>query len=618
MFKKKSLNKLRDAILVVCAILSFASSAWADHWASSVVPPHGEEALTWCGPATGQMIMEGYPAGGCIESQTNTWGAISSNKAEAMWDTDPAGLSGAMLDLCPLPLTPPGTWSIYHNTDPAIIMHCAAKWMTKNSYPVAVLLNTSSHNTHTSHQEHWAAIQSIKTDLDPTTNTTVTLKTVVIVDPVVPYTTTPTPRWISGSDWYSTEFQPVNPLTKPGSSYINEYVAIVEPPMVIGKALAPLEVLTGRLMTPEDAISHVLKGLKEEGLYEMDAFSSLKELKPIGPLLVNRDFGGYYVIPFTKDGEAGPANAAVLINAYTGSVKQVQVYKEPVKFLKKHEAMEIALKYLNEKPETARAELIYQRGQSENKFSPFWQVIANKKRVRVDREGKIMTRIIREEQSLPLPGPAPQGIAWDGKRLLVVDGETKKLYKLDPYTGRVLQSFGLELKKPKGLTFDGELLWLADEGTRKIHSVDPNNGQITKTIKMDIPRERGFKSFEDLTWDGKYLWTAYFAGFSSSFNQIDPESGKIMRSVFANCHPRGIASNGKYIWSICYNGEKLPSKIDRRNIIGKDHEMMASRTFIKDIDVKDPNGMEYAGNSLWYIDKKLKKVFRIRVMEEKK
>ena len=29
------------------------------------VPLYGEEALTWCGPATAQMVMEGYPAGAC-------------------------------------------------------------------------------------------------------------------------------------------------------------------------------------------------------------------------------------------------------------------------------------------------------------------------------------------------------------------------------------------------------------------------------------------------------------------------------------------------------------------------------------------------------------------------
>ncbi|MGD9162380.1 MAG: hypothetical protein PVG39_28480 [Desulfobacteraceae bacterium] len=610
MYKKRILNRLLISIIVFCVFLLAATSSWADHWASSVVPPHGEEALTWCGPATVQMIMEGYPAGGCTETQTTIWGTITANKVEAMWDTDPAALRAALLT-CP----PSGTWAIHHNVNPDVIIHSAAYWMTRNSYPVAVLLGTSSHNTYPSHEEHWAAIQSIKTDLDPTANSTVNLLTVVIVDPAVPYTTTPSTTWISGSDWYSSEFQAV---TKVGSSYLNEYIAIIEPPKFKGRALAPLEVLTGKLLPLKDVIRYLLRNLKEEGVYETDAFSIIKKLQPTEPLLVNKDFGGYYLVPFTKDGKDGPADAAALVNAYTGSLKQVKVFSKPIKFLSKTRAIDIALKYLKEKPDEARAELVYQRDQSQNKFSPLWQIVANKKTVGVDRTGKIITRINRVEHSLKIPGPSVQGIAWDGKQLLVVDGETKKLYKLAPSNGRIIQSFNLKLQKPKGLTFDGRFLWLADEQARKIHALDPDNGQIKKTIELNIPKEKGFKSIEDLTWDGKYLWVAYFAGFSSSFNQIDPETGKIIRSVFADGHPRGLASDGKYLWSICYNGNKLPSKIDRREILEKDSEMMASRIFIRDIEVLEPNGLEYSDNNLWYVDKKLNRIFRLRVMQEKK
>ncbi len=610
-FNKKFLNQFVGTVAAAGFLLAFTPHAGADHWASSVVPPHGEEAITWCGAAVAQMIMEGYPAGGCTNSQTSISTKILSNKTETMWDADPAGLRGAMLEICP----PVGTWSIHHNTDPTVVMHAAAKWMTRNSYPVAILLNTSSHNAYTMHQEHWAVIQSIKTDLDPTTSPTVTLKNVVIVDPVVPFTSTPAAEWISGTEWYGSKFQPVS---KTGSSYANEYVAIIEPPKVTGIAVAPLDILTGRLINIRDIIEYVLKDLRKEGLYEMDGFIGLEKLKPAGPMLVNGSFGGYYLIPFTKDGSDGGAGAAVLVNAYTGSLKSVKTYRKPVKFLTKHEAIEIGIGYLNERVEVARAELVYQAGETESKFFPIWRVFANKKAVRVNMFGKVVTRAFRDEYSLPLPGPDPQGIAWDGKLLLIVDGKTRTLYKINPNTGRVHESFELSLKKPKGLAYDGELLWVADEGTRKIHSINPNNGQIIKTISMEIAKERGFKSFEGLTWDGQYLWTAYFAGFSSTFNKVDTHTGETVRSVFANSHPSGIASDGKYIWSICYNGKKLPSKIARVKIMEKEHEMLASRAFIKDIESGSPSGLEYAGNNLWYVDKELKKVFRIRVRKEEK
>jgi hypothetical protein len=531
--------------------------------------------------------------------------AIQAHKTEPMWDTDPNGLRLAMMALCP----PTGRWSIYHNTDPNVIMHTAAYWMTKNSYPVAVLLNTVSHDTLPTHQEHWAVIQSIKTDLDPTTNSTVILKQVLIVDPVVPYTTTPTPRLISGTDWYSSEFLPV---TKTGSVFMGEYITIVEPPEITGWAIAPIDVLVGKLITPMESLRKVLEGLKEHEVYEIKGFALFKKLKPSTPLLVNKHFGGYYLIPFTSNEQQGPANAAVLVNAYTGDLKQVKVFEQPVNFLTKNEAVEITLNYLKQKPDTAAsAALVYRPGQSENKFYPLWQVTSGNRTLGIDQSGKITTNILRVEHSFNLPCADAQGLAWDGEHFLAIDGKSKKIFRLSSYTGRVLQVFTLELSKPKGLAFDGKTIWTADEGTRKLHSIDPSSGRILRTIKMDIPRDKGYKSIEGLTWDGKYLWTAYFAGFSSSLNQIDTESGRIIRSVFCDCNPRGIASDGRYVWSICYNGKGLPSKIDRREVQEKEHEMLRSRVFIRDIEGNDPTSLTYANKLLWYTDRELQKVFGI-------
>jgi len=230
--------------------------------------------------------------------------------------------------------------------------------------------------------------------------------------------------------------------------------------------------------------------------------------------------------------------------------------------------------------------------------------------INVVRAEKLVTTTSREKFSIPLPGLKPKGIAWDGKHLWTLDEETNKLYSFDSISGAVVHSFDVKLKKPQGLAFDGKALLIADEETKSIHAVNPDTGQVVKTIKMEIPPEKGFKSFEGIAWDGKYLWTAIYAGFSSSFNQIDPESGRIIRSIFADCNPRGIASDGKYIWSICYNGEGLPSKIDKREILEKEHEMLRSRVFIRDIEEKDPFGIVYDGQYLWYTDRMTKRAFR--------
>ncbi|BBO16396.1 conserved hypothetical protein [Candidatus Brocadia pituitae] len=224
-----------------------------------------------------------------------------------------------------------------------------------------------------------------------------------------------------------------------------------------------------------------------------------------------------------------------------------------------------------------------------------------------------------------------EGIAWDEgkKNLFVLDGEKKKIDRINPISGQLLQSlvfdpvqlFVLDQKNLKGLAFDREakVLWVAAEEKAKekkapiLIMVDPVSGKTIKTIDMEIPEEKGFDSIEGITWDEKRkdLWVAIYAGFSSSFNQINPETGEIIRSVFADCYPRGIATDGENLWSICYNGEKFPSKIDKRKIQEKDYEMFHSRTFIEDIpEAKQPTSLVFDGTHLWYADRKTKSAIR--------
>jgi hypothetical protein len=65
------------------------------------------------------------------------------------------------------------------------------------------------------------------------------------------------------------------------------------------------------------------------------------------------------------------------------------------------------------------------------------------------------------------------------------------------------------------------------------------DGKQVKTIPLRWLHEKGFRTVEALAWDGTVLWTAIAAGFSSTFNQVDADTGRIIRSVFADCNPAG-------------------------------------------------------------------------------
>ena len=91
---------------------------------------------------------------------------------------------------------------------------------------------------------------------------------------------------------------------------------------------------------------------------------------------------------------------------------------------------------------------------------------------------------------------------------------------------------------------------------------------------------------------------------------MDPASGEIVRSIFADCDPRGIASDGSTLWTVCYNGPHRPSKIDRRPVLAQEHEMLRQREFIQDAALDDPRGLVLDGEHLRVLDRKNKRIYR--------
>lgn len=382
--------KIRFILCLLAGVFSllFISVSFARaHSVMLTVPDYPEEATNWCGAATAQMIMQGYPSGSCTLLQEDIWLEIQSDKAETMWDVDPEGLRMAMKLLCP----PTGTWSIHSDTDPQALMFTMARLMTRYRYPSAALLDTESHNDYLPHQEHWIAVRGIVTDVDPTAPgvTSVNLNFVWFNDPAVPMGTPAVERFVSGSTWYS-EFQPV---TKAGSSYLGKYVVVTEPPEIKGLAKAPREVLKGRILPPEKALSFAAKWIVQYKLAEMESYRSLKQAKVLEPMLVNAKQGGYYIIPYSTDREGRLAGISILVNAYNGNFQEIGVFK-PTAYLKKEEAMQMAVESLKEeKPKKVEAVLVSSKAQmGASRYFPTWEVTVDKIVLNVGLQGVLFNK----------------------------------------------------------------------------------------------------------------------------------------------------------------------------------------------------------------------------------
>lgn len=580
------------------------------------VPEYSEEALNWCGPATAQMIMEGYPSSACSVLQEDIWAQVLLGKTEALWDTDPAGMRSALKTLCP----PPGTWSVYHKPDPADLMFRVAYWMTRNNFPVALVKDTVAHNTYTAHSEHWVAIRGIITDADPTTTSSVNLEFVWFNDPSPANLGDPAVvRFVTGTQWYA-EFQPV---TKVGSSYHGEHVAVIEPPVVSGVAIAKAKLLFGSLISADQAKEFASRWIKEKKLYDIETYKILANAKPLPPLLVNRNHGGYFIVPYSTDGKL--AQAAVIVNAYNGDFEEVGAFK-PLRYLDENQAANIALQTLkisppsgpggiNPQPEPPKelyvAELVFPEGQQVvSRYFPIWQITANRKTVGVTQQQEIFTRMPRLQPSIPAAAAIPRGLAMDDKHFWLFDEKIGEIRSVDKRSGAPVKSYKPDIKLVSASTFGGGNLWLADQATMKIYAVNPETGEITRSLPLNYPKEKGFDQVTGMAWDGNNLWIAIAAGFSSSINQIDPDTGDIKRTMFAECDPRGIDIRDGVLYTVCYNGENLPAKIDRRTIVDKNHEMLRTRQFIVDADLKDPGALVHDGQYLWVLDRRLNRIIK--------
>jgi len=335
--------------------------------------PHAEEAIVWCGPAAAQMALEGYPAakgGPCLKGQDEIWEAVQTAKAENIWDSDPNGLASAMSALCPQ-----GHWVVFSNTDAQALMHAAAFWMKQLQFPVVALLDTTPLAGYPAHQEHWVTIKGLVTDTDPVTHPTVTLQMVWFVDPAVPLGNQPLDQLVVGSVWYS-DFKAV---ARPGSAFNGKFVALIEPPRVPGRAVAPTRVLTGRALPKDVILRNAEKAIAAFKLTAIAPFRGLGQSKPLEPLLVTPERGGYYLVPFSGNGR--DARFAILINAYTGAFEGAGSFA-PTRFIPQREAISNAATRLAVRdPNRLTATLV---AEDASRLLPVWKVEGEGRAVRID------------------------------------------------------------------------------------------------------------------------------------------------------------------------------------------------------------------------------------------
>ena len=370
---------------------------------SANVPLYGQEKCFWCGAASGQMSRNGYPdpAQRLFYAQVDVWNTIQSyNSAlpvDAGWATDPQGLASALQNLAPPPLI---DWVVFKGPSRDSVMFLMLYWMNRERYPSPVLVNQGG---------HWVVIVGWTTDLEPVGGSTPVLQSIQFHDPEPHNVGTDTK--MTGAQWYA---GPWNGPVMYAGSWLNDYVAVVEPPAIDGAITVKAIKRTGtKLLSPEEALERARGIIAERKLAEHSQFALLsrEDIATTTPLLVReeeadskaRNVPHYYIVGFGLRGESAErgdrlVRTVVLLNAYTGAMEEVTTFGRPIRYLPEEEARAIVARALHQEPAQLRdaaATLMFQYGDITHIRSyPFWRVTVGKRNFYVDQLGQFYAKFL--------------------------------------------------------------------------------------------------------------------------------------------------------------------------------------------------------------------------------
>lgn len=155
--------------------------------------------------------------------------------------------------------------------------------------------------------------------------------------------------------------------------------------------------------------------------------------------------------------------------------------------------------------------------------------------------------------------PIGSGTAWDGEHLWQVGSGT--IQRIDPKTGKVVKT--IPPPEPgfiSGLAWDGESLWAGAYDSRKLYKLDPKSGRVLKVLKSD-------RFVTGITWIGPELYHAIYPeeGKPTEIRKIDPETGKVLERVEVPCTISGMAFDGEEFWcGDCDTAKLRTIKIDQK------------------------------------------------------
>jgi glutamine cyclotransferase len=144
----------------------------------------------------------------------------------------------------------------------------------------------------------------------------------------------------------------------------------------------------------------------------------------------------------------------------------------------------------------------------------------------------------------PFPGAARvAGVTYDGQHVWFAAGD--KLHSFDPVSGKAART--IDVAAHAGTAFDGTHLYQIAEAL--IQKIDPKSGRVIATVPA--PAGGGDSG---LAWAEGTLWVGHDRG--RKIHQIDPATGKILRTIQSNRFVTGVTWVDGELWHGTWEGEQ--------------------------------------------------------------
>ena len=203
----------------------------------------------------------------------------------------------------------------------------------------------------------------------------------------------------------------------------------------------------------------------------------------------------------------------------------------------------------------------------------FWAISLTQKIYRISTTLGII-------DSIDAPGNYPQGLAYNGSKLVIGDGPwgLNKFFKLDP-SGKTVVSLPNQ-NNVTGLTFDGANIWAISDN-KTISKLDQHGKVIS-----EIPCRGNF--FSGLTYDGNNLHYSSFNMGKTYVYEVSV-SGEYIDSIeVSGLSPGGLTYDGSNLWYI--NSDSVVTIDNAGNITNQ---------FM--VPFENHKDMAYDGSNLWIV-----------------